>query len=229
MEFRSLIERLQKLPSELIQQILIEVPLPQLLELCSHVTGIHAHCRDSGFWLARARARYDSSVDEFHRNEEYFEGMATAGLMAYLVTLHNLADMLIGNSLPQAQQELIDLIWNKLMTTARAHSHEPVQYYVIINDGVYLPVIFPAASYTEVILAVYEYLKSQGKIKTNYIDSYIQWSLRNMLETIDPDMVDGLEHIIPKLLGRFIDCFRDPKNLINIIPWQLQSRYLQQD
>lgn len=221
-----MLQRVKDLPAELIQKILIDVPLPELLAVCLRDKALQIYCQDSNFWLARAKARYNVTVEQFREYEGYFDSMVTAGLQAYLLVIQDPLSWFHNDSKlrdPVAlldPADLVDLrmaVQRALEAEAQSHAQDPVRYYVLNKDGTYVEAVFPASSYTEAVIAISKYLATS---KVHYLTYSIHDALRDLLE--NATLMTFEQDLITELMTRYINSFQD--GLFRIIPWILQPR-----
>jgi hypothetical protein len=165
------------LPPEMIQKTLIDVPLLQLYEICSHIPSFTGYCQDRNFWLARAQARYGITTQRFvkaEKNPQSDNGIELSGPVAYLSLMTNYLfskNPKLASKREAANQEfndIVDAVMSLLHRRAHEQADKPVKYYGLdSNDFKTIPadeldVLIPAASSEELILAVIEHLKDYG-------------------------------------------------------------------
>ena len=231
-EWRKLMLRLLNLPPELVQRTLIDVPLPHLLEICTHVQGYAQYCQDRNFWLARAQARYGISPARFERAESIQRSeKKLPGVAAYLSLLTTyLSSKCMSIPLAQkretAKRELTDIenvIKSKLRQVAQEKAHDAIVYYGIDQEDIDSNDIFPASSPEEALLAMHRYLKDKQyyyDIIRDRIVVEIDVLLDEMSEGITTsNEIRPLNELIDFITGSIVSTFEDGE-LIRIKTYQ---------
>ena len=204
-ELRTLMLRLRNLPAELVERILIEVPLPQLLSICSRIVGFTNYCQDRNFWLARARSHYRTSLEEFARAElTYMEKLPA--IATYLNLLLTYSSYITP---PQQREmavlELADLeneIRRKLLQLAQTKASNTIFNYAF--GKIETDAIFPVSSSEEALLTMDQYLNDNNY--DTIIDQSIRNEIDNIIDSILKDIKESKE-IIP--LDDLIDLLTD--------------------
>lgn len=232
-KYRKLLLRLRNLPLELVERTLIEVPLPQILEICSDVAGFANYCRDRNFWLSRAQARYGVRPSRFEWAET-IRGTQQK-LPSFSVYLSIILDFAkdprsaVADRRQRAESELNDIetaVSRQLEHRAREKLHNTVEYYMLFLlehhpdydlppeaqtidlAGVDTDVIFPASSSEEAILEINAYLKGYNK---DFLRTDITLTLNNFLNDIrnNPELDYSTDNLIDLLTDSVITSFRE--------------------
>jgi hypothetical protein len=186
------------LPPEMIQKTLIDVPLLQLYEICSHIPSFTGYCQDRNFWLARAQARYGITTQRFvkaEKNPQSDEGIELSGPVAYLSLMTNYLFSKNPKLAPKREaanhefNDIVDAVISLLHQRAHEQADKSVKYYGLdSNDfktktipAVEIDVLIPAASPEELILAIIEHLKDYGM---ELLRDRLQTELELLLDSI---------------------------------------------
>jgi hypothetical protein len=168
------------------QRALIEVPIPQLVEICDNVTPFKGLCYNRDFWLARARARYGVSPKQFKQAEKISgTQFRFPPLLAYiLLLLDYFADTRAGvaeERYYEAAREIHDfedIVMAHLRRQAQRKANGKVDYYAITDQEIDQGFLFPAASPEEALLSITEWM---GERYNRLIEKEITGILRNRL------------------------------------------------
>ena len=224
-QLRTLFLRLRNAPPEIIEQALIDVPLPQLLEVCSLITGFSQYCNDRNFWLSRAHARYGETNNQFdqasiHPSQGHggqYEPLS--GFSAYLRIVLDHASSEDNPEHPskpeiEANHELKEIeseIIKQLKQQARAKSKDPVKYYRLMDENwlrrnprIDLDIIIPASSLEEALVQLNDYVQPYGE------DVFRRWTidlLSGMILNYDetPTLQDFIDKITSTILQGLYD------------------------
>jgi hypothetical protein len=187
---RSTLLRVRNLPPETVMLILIQIPLPLLLDIFSHVSGFSRYCYDNYFWLKRAQSLYGEAAETFREFVDWDQGMSVTGFLAYL----QLLSLLRSRQNDTAEQEISELshaVIDRLRDDAKAHAQAPQEYYILKADmspweyekyfGNLIKMYFPASSYSEALLDIDNYLTETRGM--NFIKDSMQGEIDTILDT----------------------------------------------
>lgn len=236
---RELLLRLRHLPPEMTQRILIEVPLPQLLEICGRVASFAGYCQDRNFWLARAQARYQITAERFVKAETVKGSTKIVpGPVAYLNLVHSYLhskSQRLATKHEAAKGELADLtavVMALLRQRAQEKSGDPITYYAIDHTEVSecqvdVGVLFPAASSAEALLSINDYLKRYDiDIISNQVDTELGVYLDDAKHDDDYTGIEPITHLVESLFGGVIGVFEEGEMLNYTTYQQIRPRYV---
>jgi hypothetical protein len=234
---RSLLLRLRNLPVETTQQILIELPLPQLLEVCSSMKSFNHYCQDRRFWFDRAKARYGTSANRFAVAETSTDQLhILPGLIAYLDILGFPAERVEGGYIEMSaqrdmtDQETADLttaVMEVLQRRARAKQNNPLVYYAVNPTETRAGFLFPAASSEEAILSLYRYYQNHpDDPDAHIIQTTVYDELRSYIDEVKSHGVvqgalEPVSNLINILANAVIGTATDNQNgIINLTKYE---------
>jgi hypothetical protein len=214
---------------ETIQQTLIELPLPQLLAICSSVASFTHYCQDRRFWFDRAKVRYGTSANRFAEAETSTDrSHIVPGLIAYLDIVGFPAERVDDGYIEtSAQRDMTDLetadltaaVMEVLQRRAQAKQNNPLVYYAVNPTETRTGFLFPAASPEEAIITLYRYYQNHpddpeaDKITTTVYDE-----LRSYIDEVKSHgVVPGALEPPSKLINILANAVIDTANQNGII------------
>jgi hypothetical protein len=205
---RTLFLRLRHQPPELIEKILIDVPLLQLLEVCSQIPGFSDQMNDLNFWFERARTKYgvtrqafdEAGIPSYLRNTGRYA--PRSGFSSYVATVldHTNRDPPIPSNVPandgllketpssvMAEREFTEIgdeMIRQLRHDAQVLSLQPVKSYWLSSKNwlrfwkMDLDIIFQASSLEEVLVQLDDYVRPYGE------NVFRKWMLEKMYDML---------------------------------------------
>jgi hypothetical protein len=247
---RETVLRLRNLPPEAAEQVLINVPLADLLDLFSSVPSLTQYCQDPKFWAARVNAKYPGSIKTFQETlNDNVITTPTDGLVVYLWLIRDILTSVPvkrrgKNSPPNPNvatateefESLVQGISERLTEQARTKINQPVQYYTVTPGNEFSEkemvkmfgnlgeIIIPASSLEEAILSINKHSILSGR--KSIISMNLQELLGGFFE--DPDYENCHENLLDILTSRFVEFLGEGNGYISLNEKQMMPRSFSQ-